>query len=333
MNTTNNGARAGGTTPKQTVRRTVAGAVLAAVLLGSAACSTTRDASEFFVPGDAGTLVVDGMLLVGQPFSRIVVSRVLPAGAVYSADAAAERGATVNVISTTTGVTVRYLESTVPGTYLPLDATGLTVMPEQEYQLSVTTSGGTTVTSRTTTPAAFQIDSWLLLEAVALTVRRELETFESAGDSVYTQPANQLVYADGLLEARFSRPAVEGFQVGISSLDLDSDFVIEPEFFSQEDFDNIKRDGSSPPLEAVDGTARLPWFAIFFEGRYKIRILALDHNSFDYVRSIARADGGFSFGGSPGDRFERPVFHVQGGIGLFGSASADSVGFFVHPRP
>ena len=115
MNATNNGARAGGTTPKRTVQRTVAGAVLAAVLLGSAACSTTRDASEFFVPGDAGTLVVDGMLLVGRPFSRVVVSRVLPAGDVYSADAAAERGATVNVISTTTGVTFHYLDSTDPG--------------------------------------------------------------------------------------------------------------------------------------------------------------------------------------------------------------------------
>ena len=94
----------------------------------------------------------------------------------------------------------------------------------------------------------------------------------------------------------------------------------------------VERNGSSPPLEATGGKATLPWFAIFFQGRYKIRILALDANAFDYVRSIARADGGFSFGGAPGDRFERPVFHVQGGIGLFGSASADSVGFFVHPR-
>jgi hypothetical protein len=197
----------------------------------------------------------------------------------------------------------------------------------------VTTRDGTTVTSTTHTPAQFQVDSWLLLGDDAHTIRRPLASFATAGDSSFVLQSNQLVYADGLLEARFARPAVDGFQVGVSSLDLNSDFVIRPEFFSQEDYDNIKRDGSSPPLVAAEGTARLPWFAIFFQGRYTIRILALDHNAFDFVRSIARGDGGFSFGGSPGDRFERPIFHVEGGIGLFGSASSDSVGFVVHPRP
>lgn len=304
--------------------------VPAAALVCGAGCSTTRDASEFFAPGAAGTLVVDGLLVVDRPFPKIIVSRVLPAGVEYSAAAAAERGATVIV---TGGVDVHYIESATAGVYVPFSAGGLTVQPQQEYRLSVTTSTGSTVTAGTRTPERFHVDSWALLEADAVTVRRELDTFASAGDSVYTRTGNQLIYADGLLEARFSRPMVQGFQVGVSSLDLDSDFVIRPEFFSEEDFDNIERDGSSPPLEATDGKARLPWFAIFFQGRYKIRILALDANAFDYVRSVARADGGFSFGGSPGDRFERPVFHVQGGIGLFGSASADSVGFFVHPRP
>lgn len=319
----------------RSLRRPVGLAVLLAVALGCAAgCSTSRDAADFFTPGEAGTLVVDGLLVVDKAFPKIIVSRVLPAGAEYDADAAAERGAIVEVAATAGGDVVHYSESANrPGVYLPLAAAGLTVQPLQEYRLSVTTTGGAVVTSRTRTPERFHVDSWVLLEDDLVTVRRQLETFASAGDSVYTDPANQVVYADGLLEARFSRPDVQGFQVGISSLDLDSDFVIRPEFLSQEDLDSIERNGSSPPLASADGKAALPWFAIFFQGRYKLRILALDGNAFDYTRSVARADGGFSFGGSPGDRFERPVFHVQGGIGLFGSASADSVGFFVLPRP
>ncbi len=34
-----------------------------------------------------------------------------------------------------------------------------------------------------------------------------------------------------------------------------------------------------------------------------------------------------------GSGFDRPIFHVEGGIGLFGSASTDSVGIIVLPRP
>ena len=43
--------------------------------------------------------------------------------------------------------------------------------------------------------------------------------------------------------------------------------------------------------------------------------------------------GRFSRAGLAGDNFERPLFHVNGGIGIFGSASVDSVGFVVLPRP
>ena len=79
---------------------------------------------------------------------------------------------------------------------------------------------------------------------------------------------------------------------------------------------------------------RLPWFAIFFEGRYLIKVLALDTNTYDLVRSVPElANGGPGFGGQAGDTFERPIFHLDGGIGLFGSAAVDSIGFTVLPRP
>ncbi|NIW25090.1 MAG: hypothetical protein GWN29_11265, partial [Gammaproteobacteria bacterium] len=93
---------------------------------------------------------------------------------------------------------------------------------------------------------------------------------------------------------------------GVFSLDPDSDFVIEPEFFEPDDFEAIDRQGSSPALEVLDGRLRLPWFTIFFQGRYKIRVLALDDNASDWVRSLPQGDSGFSFGGTLGDGFERP---------------------------
>jgi hypothetical protein len=61
-----------------------------------------------------------------------------------------------------------------------------------------------------------------------------------------------------------------------------------------------------------------------------MRVLLLDRNAFDLVRTSA-LDGGFRLGGNAGDGFERPIFHVDGGIGLFGSAAMDSIGFTIRP--
>ena len=56
-------------------------------------------------------------------------------------------------------------------------------------------------------------------------------------------------------------------------------------------------------------------------------------NWFDYARTNAdQQEQGGGAGGLAGDNFERPLFSVEGGLGLFGSASADSVGFVVVPR-
>ena len=60
------------------------------------------------------------------------------------------------------------------------------------------------------------------------------------------------------------------------------------------------------------------------------KVYALDQNWYDYTRTN-NEDGGF-FGGLIGDNFERPIFNIEGGIGLFGSAAVDSIGFFVQPR-
>lgn len=304
---------------------------LACAIVGG--CSTDRDPSTLFDPEHVGTLVVDAVLFVGEPLPRVVVTRALAPDVPYSDEAAGVEDATVRVEQLPDGPVFEYLSSTRPGVYFPLQPSGTAVLPNTTYDLRVVTQDGDVVRARTTTPRVLDVDTWLLLDESGAVVRRQLETFDSIGDGVYDAPANQLVYADGLLEARFARPNVVAFQIGVFSLDPDSDFVIEPEFFDPEDFESIERQGSSPAIEALDGRLRLPWFTIFFAGRYKIRVLALDPNASDWVRSFPQNDSGFSFGGTLGDNFERPLFHVDGGIGLFGSASADSIGFFVHPRP
>jgi hypothetical protein len=300
-------------------------------LLVTFGCSTDREPGDLFAPNEVGTLVVDGALIVGNPFPVIYVSRTLSPGTTFDINTAGERDASVSIRVDST--TIEYGMGFYPGSYYPLNAAAR-VGPGKTYQLVVSSLFGEKVTATTTTPQQFSIADWLLLNNQGTAIQRRLATFEERGDSVYYAPENQLTYAEGLLEARFAQGVDPAYQVGIFSLDLDSDFVIDPDFFDPEDFADLERVVSSPPLEGAGGFVRLPWFAIFFEGRYKIKVFALDENWFDLVRSLPeQPGGGFGFGGTFGDNFERPIFHVNGGIGLFGSASVDSIGFYVNPRP
>ena len=299
------------------------------------ACTPERDPGELFAPEGVDVLVVDAVLIVDRDYPVVKLTRTLAPNVPFTPGAAAETGAVVTI--TTNGYTVAYRElPDRPGRYGPLDLFGMPIQPGLEYLLSVTTLAGEVVTARTRTPERFAVDSWLLLDSTGSTGLRSLQTVAAAGDSVYTRPENQITYAEGLLEARFAPGGAGvfgggGYQLALFSIDLDSDYVIEPPFFEDEDFESLTRAGSSPVLAAEEGRVRLPWFGVFYQGRYLYKVFVVDRNWFDFVRSTPQNGGGLGFGGSAGDSFGNPIFHVEGGIGLFGSAAVDSVGFFILP--
>jgi hypothetical protein len=158
--------------------------------------------------------------------------------------------------------------------------------------------------------------------------------FSEGEDVVFSAPENQIPYLEGLLETRFDPIDVPAYQAGVFSLDPDSEQLLDADWLEEEDYEEIlQREVSSPPYDAPDGRLRLPWFAVYYAGRHMIKIYALDVNWFDFARSSPEMqEQGGGFGGLAGENFERPIFHVEGGIGLFGSASVDSVGFVVLPR-
>jgi hypothetical protein len=309
-------------------RRSIfAGIAIAAIIAG---CSGER---QLFSPQDVDRLVVNSMLFVDQPLPNIALYRTQSPEGRFDPKSAAERGASVTVFFDS--IRVDYQEF-LPGVY-EVDYTEpplpRVVLPEKTYRLEVVTRFGERLNAATTTPPRIEVTDWVLLDNEGSRVVERLKTFADLGDSVYYAPENQLIYSYGLLEAWVNPIPTAAFQAGIYSLDLDSDFVIDPEFLEDEDFDEFERRIASPPILPSETFIRLPWFAIYFGGRYKIKIFAVDRNWYDMARTIPELSGGGGFGGNAGDDFERPIFHVNGGIGLFGSASVDSVGFFVHPRP
>ncbi len=313
------------------------GLILSAMASALLGCTPERDPNTLFAPEGIGILVIDAVLIVDQPQPLIKLSRTLAPDVPFTQENAAETGADIYIRNAATGASELYEDVLgFPGFYQAA-GTGFTVEPETEYELFLRSTEDEVLSARTTTPARFQVQEWVLLDSSGTTEIRQLQTFAEAGDSVYFQPENQLVYAEGLLEARFAAGGAgqffaDGYQVALFSIDPDSDYVIDPPFFEEEDFEDLAREGSSPVLSALDGRVRLPWFGIFFEGRYNINVYTLDLNWYDLVRTTPLSGGGLGFGGNAGDGVEPPTFHVEGGIGLFGSASVDSLGIFILPQ-
>jgi hypothetical protein len=294
------------------------------------ACAAERQPGELFGSVEEGSeLVVDGILLVDQTLPELFVRRILPPGQTYSRDAAGVLNAQVLVFQ---GDQVfEYApDPAAPGRYLPPLEAPL-VQTTTEYRLEVDVEGKK-VRARTTTPERMQVRQVVLLDEDTQEIMRTLKSFAEVGDEVYTAPENQLTHLEGLIEIHLEK-AGEAYQAALFALEEDAQ-LLDEDFIEIYDRDREDlRANQSPPFAASDGIVRWPWFAVVYTGRSLIKVYAVDHNWFEYARASPDQQEQGGFGGLAGENFERPFFQVEGGIGLFGSASVDSVGFVVLPRP
>lgn len=295
-------------------------------------CSAERERASLFAPEEVGVLVVDALLIVNKPLPNLFVRETVTPDGIYFRNQAGVTDAQVVIEQNGEQYLYRHSPDSL-GYYLPPDNAPL-VLPETTYSLRVA-SQGRVATATTITPAPIDIRDAVLLDDETLQVIRQFKKYEDGEDAVFTDPENRVPYQLGLLEARFEPLPVDGYHVSIESIDLDSERVLEADFLDEDDYADLDRYGSSPAFEAQDGNLRLPWFAVAFAGRHIIRIYAIDRNWFDLIRSVPQFlgdDGSLQPGGLAGDNFERPIFHIDGGIGVFGAASMDSLGFFVLPK-
>lgn len=295
-------------------------------------CSTDRDPATLFAPEEIGVLVVDALLIVDKPLPSLFVRETVAPNSIYRRDQAGVTDAEVVIVHQGVEFVYQHRADSL-GYYAPPENAPL-VLPGSEYSIRVS-SQGRVATATTVTPGRIDIRDAVLLDDQTLEVIRQFKRYEDGEDVVFTAPENQVPYQLGLLEARFAPLPVDGYHVSIESIDLDSERVLESDLLEEDDYEDLERYGSSPAFEAQDGNLRLPWFAVAFAGRHIIRIYAIDKNWFDLIRSVPQFlgdDGSLQPGGLAGDNFDRPIFHLNGGIGIFGSASMDSLGFVVLPK-
>jgi len=287
-----------------------------------------RDPDELFGSSEADLIVVDAILIVDAPLPPVVLRRTVAPGHSYSAVATALEGASVSIQRGDAMFNYRPDPSRA-GHYLPPDDAPV-VEPNGLYELRVTTGDGLTVRAQTQTPARIRIDELRLLEDDLETELRRLRLFAEVGDAVYQAAENQLEYDKGVLIAQFQDdgPAVS-YQVRLANLERSSPLLFDDDWIEDlEDFE-LERVETSPLLSLASGELYLPWAGIYYAGRYKVTLFAVDQNWFDLVRTDnVDAERG---SGEAGQSFQRPLFHVENGIGLFASATVDSFGFSVRP--
>ncbi len=290
------------------------------------ACDTRRDAGDLFGPAVENTLVIDATLLVDQPLPDLFVWRTLAPHGEYSRQRAAVTDARVAVGAAGAAWSYR-ADPDSAGRYLP-PPDAPQVQPQREYQLEVTSTLGT-ARARTLTPARLTLHSAVVLDAATLTVQRHLRVLPLTDHQAWLAAENQIRFREGVVEIRVVPEPGRFYQLALFNLEEDSEFLIDEGFLGEDSADAFNRAGASPPVRATDGRVRLPWFAIAFAGRHVARVYSIDRNWYDYARSTVP---GGAFGELAGDGFERPLFNVDGGIGLFGSASVVDVPFNVLPR-
>lgn len=321
--------------PVHPIRHPARSAVLALGLVAVLAtgCFEEHGAGDLLAPSGDPIVVVDASLIVGWTFPTVLVSRTLSPDRAFAATDALIEGAEV-IIRSEHGEEYLYEGwPDSPGLYRPVDS-GPRVLAETTYALEVITPAGEVVRATTVTPPTFRVDDWVLLDPATNEVRRTLVGFGDVAHpaEAFLAPENQLVHAEGILEARFDRPPAAAFQLAMWSLDPESELVVDADFLDENDLDDFDRIETSPAFLAPEGRIRVPWLAFFFEGPYRLNLYAVDRNWYDLLRSMpALGDGGLAFGNPGGQSFEEPIFHIEGGIGLFGSASVDSVGVVIHP--
>jgi hypothetical protein len=324
--------------------RPVRAITITVLIVAMGGCSGQRDPKSLLGPEGAGTIVVDARLIVGEPFPDIALTVTEATDQPYSRYQARLHGASV-ILTTGDRDTVWYEDANTNTSYFAYNGTVPSrVEPHTTYILHVRASDGRVVTAQTTTPDTFHVREWLLVDAATFETRRHLATPQYnvgslppsyyTSDSVYDAPSNQLIYQDGLVEARFDRGNALAFQMALWNLENYSPLLLNADFVNESDLAKLERESSSPPLDAPDGYVRLPWAAVWYQGRHAFAIYSVDRNWYDLARSVRfYAPSGLGFGTNAGDDLEKPIFHVEGGIGLFGSAAVDWTGFKVDPKP
>ena len=259
-------------------------------------------------------IVTESYLIAGRLLPEISVSRTLPLDQRYTFEAAALNGAIVRVLllddNGNTEEVYIYATSERNGIYKNED--NHTVLPRRSYKLEIEfTNRDEVLEAVTTVPDQVQVIN-NVRESVVYQSDEQLEIV--LAPTQQTQNQNVFVF-NSIAE----NPTAENLTPFYRAAVLDGDSSVE-------DFRNnssgLINEGNFNVL--ADGSISLffPWIGAAFYGETQVVTNSVDQNLADVIRSQEVQLGGSTL--SPGE-IPNLIFNVDGGIGVFGSISSDTV--------
>lgn len=196
------------------------------------------------------------------------------------------------------------------GIYMPLDKTHR-ILPRRTYRLDVSFDDRTEVVRATTTVP----DDFEIINEIPVTITYQSAQLElTISKTEKTQPQNVFVFTAIALHAKLDNMTPFYY----ASLDEDGVEYKDFEYNSSGLISEASFDQNS------DGTITLkyPWLGIAFYGETLIVTHYVDENLQDLIRSQQIQLGGSTL--SPGE-IPNLIYNTDGGIGIFGSLSSDTV--------
>lgn len=269
--------------------------------------------------------VVESYLVAGRQLPPVLLSTTAPADVHYSFENNAVAGADVEIRLLTGGPlsetqeTFSY-ELTEPGIYEPVDPHE--VHPLQTYELNITfPNSAEEISAYTVVPDTFQIKKGVQ-ESIEYQSEGKFEI--TVSESSY--PGRQNIFIFNAISmnpvAGNLTPLYNGFyeEGGHDPKDLENFANSSSGIINEGNF-RINPDGSF--------TIDYPWVGFTFYDENLVVANTIDDNIYDYVRSQSVQLGGSSL--SPGE-IQNVVYHIDGGIGIFGSMASDTTKTYVN-RP
>jgi len=276
---------------------------------------TTVQACETYSQDEYRELILaESYLVAGRTLPEIRVSRTLPLDQRYSFEATALNSAIIRVhLLDDAGITEEifiYSISERNGIYTTAD--NHTVLPRRSYKLEIEfTNRDEVLEAITTVPDQVQVISDIP-ESVVYQSSEQLEII--LAPTQQTQKQNVFVF-DSIADDPTEENLTPFYRAAVIDGDIDID-----------DFRNnssgLINEGNF--LLLPDGSISLffPWIGAAFFGETRVVTNSVDQNLADLIRSQEVQLGGSTL--SPGE-IPNLVYNIDGGIGVFGSISSDTV--------
>lgn len=268
--------------------------------------------------------VVESYLVAQEQLPPVRISTTSPALEEYEFEDVAVPGAEVEVHlleddqESAPEEIFNYTESEEPGVYTA--QANHRIQPARSYRLNITPpDDDSQIDAFTTVPDTFSITTNVPDTVVYQSSVEQLEITVTPSD----YPGRQGIYVVNTVSLNPEEDNMTPYYRG----QLDEDTEVED---FRDNSSGIINEESFRVNEDSTITLRYPWIgAAFYEDNLMI-INTIDDNIFDFLRSQSVQLGGNTM--SPGE-IQNAIYHVEGGIGVFGSTANDTIETYIQKPP